>query len=82
MKTSGKILIAGLAGMAAGAIAGLLMAPRSGRETRRLMRETGGEWGDRLKEGLEDGKRSITEIREKVGSRFRHVANKEPESIT
>jgi hypothetical protein len=31
---------------------------------------------------LEDGKRSLSDIREKIGSRFRHVENKEPESIS
>ena len=82
MKTNGRILVAGLAGLAAGVIAGVLMAPGSGKETRRKMRETKDEWGDRLREGLEDGKRSLSDIREKIGSRFRHVENKEPESIS
>ena len=82
MKTNGRILVAGLAGLAAGVIAAVLMAPASGKETRRKMRETKDEWDDRLREGLEDGKRSLSDIREKIGSRFRHVENKEPESIS
>lgn len=32
--TSGKVLLAALAGVSAGIIAGLLMAPETGRETR------------------------------------------------
>jgi|694.fasta_scaffold61420_6 gas vesicle protein len=82
MKTNGRILVAGLAGLAAGVIAGVLMAPRSGKETRRKMSDAKDEWGDRFREGLEDGKRSLSDVREKIGSRFRHAENKEPESIT
>lgn len=82
MKTNGKILIAGLAGLAAGAIAAILMAPRSGKDTRRLMRETGDEWGERFREEVEDGKRAVSSIREKIGSRFRHAEDKEPERIS
>jgi gas vesicle protein len=82
MKTNGRILVAGLAGLAAGVIAGVLMAPRSGKETRRKMNDAKDEWGDRFREGLEDGKRSLSDVREKIGSRFRHAENKEPESIT
>ena len=82
MKTNGRILVAGLAGLAAGVIAGVLMAPGSGKETRRRMREAKDEWGDRLREGMEDGKRSLSDIREKIGSRLRHAENKEPEAIS
>lgn len=82
MKTNGKILLAALAGLAAGAIAGILMAPRSGKETRRRMGEAKDEWGDRLHEGMEEGKRTLADVRKKFGSRFRHVENKEPESVS
>jgi gas vesicle protein len=82
MKTNGRILVAGLAGLAAGVIAGVLMAPGSGKETRKRMSEAKDEWGDRLREGVEDGKRSLSDIREKIGSRLRHAENKEPEAIS
>jgi gas vesicle protein len=82
MKTNGKILLAAMAGLAAGAIAGILMAPRSGKETRRRMGETKDEWGDRLREGWEDGKKSMSDIREKIGGRLRHAENKEPEAVS
>ena len=41
-------------GAAAGAAAGLLTAPRSGRHTRRMLRRTGEELQDRLAETGED----------------------------
>ena len=45
---SGKVILAGLAGLSAGIIAGLLMAPESGRGTRNSLKNKALDYGDQL----------------------------------
>ncbi|MBW7890923.1 MAG: YtxH domain-containing protein [Chitinophagaceae bacterium] len=54
MKTDSKILLGFLAGVAAGAIAGILFAPDKGSETRRKISEDTSELGDHLKDSFND----------------------------
>ena len=49
MKTYGKVLIALGAGIAAGAIAGILFAPDKGSNTRKKISETAEEYANRMK---------------------------------
>jgi len=50
----GFLFLGVLFGAAAGAAAGLLSAPHSGRPTRRMLRRRGEEWQDRFTEASED----------------------------
>ncbi len=45
---NGKVLLALLAGASAGIIAGLLMAPEAGRETRESLKRKALDWGDEI----------------------------------
>src|SRR5690606_8237468 len=70
MDNTGKVLFAALVGAAAGAIAGVLLAPASGEETRRKLREE----GERIKDDVtkkvgslaEEGREKIEEIKKKA----------------
>ena len=49
--TRGNKLVLGLAvGMFAGALTGMLLAPRSGRETRKVIKNRAGELGSRTRQ--------------------------------
>jgi gas vesicle protein len=65
--------VAFLVGAAAGAVAGVLLAPRSGSETRRKM-------GDWLKKRREDGRAELRAAQEAlaVGRKVFHDKQKEP----
>lgn len=70
MDNTGKVLFAALVGAAAGAIAGVLLAPASGEETRKKLREE----GERIKDDVskkvgslaEEGREKIEEIKKKA----------------
>lgn len=81
MKTTGKIITAAAAGIAAGAIAGLLLAPKSGKETRNMLQKKGNKLTDKLKEGLEEGKKAVTGIREKFEENLKDVNHKVGEVV-
>lgn len=81
MKTTGKIITAAAAGIAAGAIAGLLLAPKSGKETRNMLQKKGNKLTDKLKDGVEEGKKAVTGIREKFEENLKDVNHKVGEVI-
>jgi gas vesicle protein len=56
MSDTSKIIIAALAGAAVGAVAALLLAPASGKETREKLKEKFGEAKDKISDML--GKRA------------------------
>jgi len=49
-----KTLLGFLAGAAAGALAGILLAPDKGSETRKKISRKTGDWGDSLKSSFND----------------------------
>ncbi len=59
MKTGSKVLIALAAGLAAGAIAGVLLAPDSGKSTRKKIVDAG-------KDLMDDGKLFIDTTKTKI----------------
>jgi len=60
-----------IVGMGVGVAIGILLAPRSGRETRDYLRQKAGEGRDYLKERTDEGKeylrRRSSELREQAG---------------
>jgi gas vesicle protein len=56
MKDFSKVGIALLAGIAAGAVAGLLLAPEEGAETRKKLAKKAKKYEDKLKEKAQDFK--------------------------
>ena len=61
-KNSGKMLLAGLVGALAGAIGGLLFAPRSGKETREGIARMAKEISDQLKNETEVTTAKVKEV--------------------
>ncbi len=63
---SGKVVLGVLAGLASGAILGILFAPDKGSETRRKIVKKGSDSIDELKEKLDDLMTALTENFEEV----------------
>ena len=51
MKTSSKVILAAIAGAAVGAVAGILLAPDKGEETRRKIAEKAKELAKKYRKG-------------------------------
>lgn len=64
--SSGKVLFGVLAGLAAGALLGILFAPDKGSETRRKIAESGEDYLDSVKEKINQVVDSMSERFEKV----------------
>ena len=71
---NGKIVLGVLAGIAAGTLLGVLIAPDKGSETRRKIRQK----GDDLVEGVKDG---MTSMADDVTSRFDKLRGKARKSM-
>ena len=64
MNTSGKILAAVAAGIAAGAVLGILFAPDKGTETRRKISEQGHKFAEGVKTKFNKGKEKFNDLKE------------------
>jgi len=63
---SGKVLLGVLAGLATGAMLGILFAPEKGSDTRKKLSKKGEDYVDTLKEKFNEFLESISEKYEKV----------------
>ena len=64
--SAGKVVLGVLAGIATGAVLGILFAPEKGSVTRKKIAKKGEDYVDDLKEKFEDLKDDISEKFEKV----------------
>ncbi len=76
MNENSKIAVALLAGLAAGAVLGLLFAPDKGSETRDKINESLADLGDAIKERAEEQFDQLNELREKLVSVVKSKINK------
>ena len=74
MNTSGKILAAVAAGIAAGAVLGILFAPDKGSETRRKINEQGKKIADNVKDKFSKGKEKFNDLKEDIGKTVKEKA--------
>jgi gas vesicle protein len=74
MNTSGKILAAVAAGIAAGAVLGILFAPDKGSETRRKINEKGKKFTDDVKDKFSKGKEKFNEFKEDFEKKVKETA--------
>lgn len=73
--STGKIVVGTLAGLAVGAVLGILFAPNKGSETRGKIAQKGQDCKDAVKDKLNDLLNDITEKIEKVGEQVSHLAD-------
>jgi len=64
--STGKVLLGLMAGVATGAILGILLAPEKGSDTRNKISKKGKGYSDSLKNKFDEFKETITEKFEKV----------------
>jgi gas vesicle protein len=74
--SSGKVVLGLLAGVAAGALAGILFAPAKGSRTRRRIMKKGEDYTEVLKEKFDDLLETVTEKMEKVKEEVSRFADK------
>jgi len=77
---SDKILFF-LAGAGIGAVVALLMAPKSGRETRELIARTANDSRDFLSNKVTEGRQMVDERRRKLGDDFTSFMDKSKEAV-
>ena len=73
MNTSGKILAAVAAGIAAGAVLGILFAPDKGSETRRKINEKGKKFTDDVKDRFSKSKEKFNDLKENFEKRVKET---------
>jgi gas vesicle protein len=61
-KSTGKFFLAGILGAAAGAIGGILLAPKSGKETREDLKELAAKLTKQVKSSAEETEQKVKEI--------------------
>lgn len=66
MNTTSKMLAAMAVGAAVGAIAGIMLAPDKGSETRRKLKEQGKRVADNLKDKFNYGKEKMNGMKEDI----------------
>lgn len=74
---TGKVLLGVLAGVAAGALIGILFAPDKGCETRKKIAKKGKDYADGLTEKLNDFLEDVIEKFETVVKKAKESAEKE-----
>lgn len=74
MNKNGKILAALAAGMAVGAVLGVLFAPGKGSETRKKMKEEGRKMADDMKDKFSKGMEKLNEVKEGLKEKMEEFA--------
>lgn len=75
MKNSGKIALGLLAGLAAGAVLGVLFAPQKGKETRVKLSKKAKDLGDAIKTTVNESGEMVADIRKDVRKHVEEIYN-------
>jgi gas vesicle protein len=71
MNNTGKIVVAVAAGIAVGAISGVLFAPGKGSETRKKINEQGEKFAGDLKDTIRKGKEKFNDLKEGIEEKLK-----------
>lgn len=74
--STGKVLLGVVAGLAAGALLGILFAPEKGSDTRRLIKRKSEDLADELKDKFEDFLETVSGKFEKVNDEVSDIAER------
>ncbi|HLA54485.1 MAG TPA: YtxH domain-containing protein [Flavobacterium sp.] len=74
--STGKILLGALAGVAIGAVVGVLLAPDKGSETRKKIARKGGEYTDGLKDKYQGLKGKYNDAVDGVTNKLESLSSK------
>ncbi len=81
MNDSGKVVTALLAGLAAGAVLGILFAPDKGSETRDKLNESLADLGEAIKERAEEQFDQLNDFKERIFSVVKSKLSKVEDGI-
>ena len=81
MKDNGKIVTALLAGLAAGAVLGIIFAPEKGSETREKVNESLADLTDAIKERAEEQFDQLTDFKDKMVAAVKSKLGKAEDAI-
>jgi len=79
---TGKVALGALAGLAIGAIAGILLAPEKGSTTRKQIRDKGNDYVDDLKSKLDEISDLLKDKFKNTKQEAEHLADKGKETVT
>lgn len=81
MKDNGKIVTALLAGLAAGAVLGIIFAPEKGSETREKLNESLADLTDAIKERAEEQFDQLSDFKDKIVAAVKSKIGKAEDAI-
>jgi gas vesicle protein len=81
MNNTNKIFTALGIGMAAGAVLGILFAPRKGKETREILSKNGTKLTSTIKNEIHEGQRKLTSMKEGFKESLNHISKKAEEVL-
>ncbi len=76
MNNKSKIIVGIAAGLAAGAILGVLFAPDRGAKTRKKLKKKGKQMSDDLKEIFDKGKEKLNDLKENLAKTVKEKVEK------
>jgi gas vesicle protein len=79
---TGKVALSALAGLAVGAIAGILLAPEKGSTTRKQIRDKGNDYVDDLKSKLDEISDMLKDKFKNTKQEAEQFADKGKETVT
>lgn len=81
MNTRNKVLLGIVGAAAAGVIVGLLIAPEKGKDTRKKIKKTAGDWADNLSSMWAKGKRAADDFAEEGKDKLRSAKSSAEDKV-